>query len=126
MTKHGHVHWSELQTRDVESARKLYGETFGWSFESMEMEDGLYWVAMQDGEAVGGLFEMHGPHFEGVPTMWMTYFAADDVDAALGKATTLGAEIVRPAFDVPGVGRIAILKQPDGAVVGWMTPSEGG
>jgi len=38
------------------------------------------------------------------------------------KAVKAGAKLMKPIFDVPGVGRIAILMQPGGAGVGWMTP----
>jgi uncharacterized protein len=31
---------------------------------------------------------------------------------------------MKPIFDVPGVGRIAILLEPGGAGVGWMTPAQ--
>ena len=124
MARHGHVYWSELQTRDVESVKRLYAETFGWSFDAMEMEDGLYWVARRDEEMVCGLFEMQGPDFEGVPTLWMTYFAVDDLDGTIGRAEALGLQVLREPWDVPGVGRIAILRQPDGAMVGWITPED--
>jgi predicted enzyme related to lactoylglutathione lyase len=53
----------------------------------------------------------------------MSYIAVDDVDARVGKATKAGAKLMKPAFDVPGVGRIAILTQPGGAGIGWMTPA---
>ena len=52
----------------------------------------------------------------------MSYLAVDNVDARLKKAVAAGAEICREPFDVPGVGRIAILKEPGGAMIGWMTP----
>ncbi len=29
---------------------------------------------------------------------------------------------MRPIFDIPGVGRIAILTEPGGAGIGWITP----
>jgi len=48
--------------------------------------------------------------------------AVDNVDARVNKATAAGATLMRPLFDVPGVGRIAILREPGGAGVGWMTP----
>jgi len=47
----------------------------------------------------------------------------DDVDKRAKKATAAGASLMRPLFDIPGIGRIAILRQPGGAVVGWMTPA---
>lgn len=122
--KHGRFCWNELMTRDAEKARKFYADTIGWSFEGMPMENGIYWVAKSGDQGVGGVFEMKGPDFEGVPEHWMSYLAVDDIDARLRKATEAGATVMRPAFDVPRVGRIAILREPGGAVIGWMTPAE--
>jgi predicted enzyme related to lactoylglutathione lyase len=51
----------------------------------------------------------------------MAYLAVDDVDARVKKAQSLGAQLMRPMFDVPGVGCIAILREPGGAGIGWMT-----
>jgi predicted enzyme related to lactoylglutathione lyase len=53
----------------------------------------------------------------------MSYIAVDDVDARVKKAQALGAKLMKPVFDVPGVGRIAVLTEPGGAGVGWMTPA---
>jgi hypothetical protein len=126
MARHGTFYWNELMTRDVETARAFYERTLGWTFESMEMDEGgLYWVAMADGKPVCGLLDIAGPDYAGAPEMWFAYVAVDDVDARVAAAERAGAEIVRPPFDVPEVGRIAILRQPDGAHVGWMTPAGG-
>jgi uncharacterized protein len=119
MTSHGHFHWNELVTRDVEKAKKFYGSTIGWTFDGMPMPDGTYWVAKMGDQPVGGLFPIA---WDGVPEHWMSYLAVDDVDARVKKATAAGARLMRPAFDVPGVGRIAILTEPGGAGVGWITP----
>jgi len=75
------------------------------------------------GKPVAGLFPIDRPEFEGVPEGWMAYLAVDDVDARVKKATAAGAKLMRPIFDVPDVGRIAILTEPGGAGVGWMTPT---
>ncbi|EIM78289.1 glyoxalase/bleomycin resistance protein/dioxygenase [Nitratireductor aquibiodomus RA22] len=124
MTQHGQFHWNELKTRDAEKTKAFYGEAVGWTFDGMDMGDGqTYWVAMVGETPVGGIFTMAGPEFEGVPEHWMSYLAVDDVDAALEKAKGKGGEILREPFDVPGVGRIAILREPGGAVIGWMTPA---
>jgi predicted enzyme related to lactoylglutathione lyase len=53
----------------------------------------------------------------------MPYIAVDDVDARAKKAVAAGAKIMKPAFDVPDVGRILILKEPGGAGIGWITPA---
>jgi len=123
MWSHGNFYWNELLTRDAERAKRFYQQTIGWTFDSMPMEDGAtYWVAMLDNKPVGGIFPTNRPAFEGVPESWMSYLAVDNVDARVEKAVAAGAKLMRPIFDVPSVGRIAILTEPGGAGIGWMTP----
>lgn len=121
---HGEFYWNELMTRDVEKAKRFYGEAVGWGFEGMQSPDGTYWVAKMGDKPVGGMFQLTSPRFDGVPEQWMSYLAVDLVDARVHQATLLGATLMRPIFDIPGVGRIAILRQPDGAGVGWITPAK--
>ena len=121
---HGTFHWNELMTRDVERAKRFYRETIGWSFDPMPMPDGAtYWVAMLDGKPVAGVFSLAAPEYEGVPESWMSYLAVDDVDMRVEKAIKAGAKLMKPIFDVPNVGRIAMLMEPGGAGIGWMTPA---
>jgi uncharacterized protein len=119
---HGVVCWSELAVRDIARAQKFYAETLGWRFEAMPAPDMTYWIILSGEARVGGMFEMTGPQFEGVPEHWLTYIAVDDIDARLKKAIDAGAKICKEAFDIPGVGRMAVLAEPGGAVVAWMTP----
>ena len=124
MWSHGRFHWNELMARDVERAKRFYAETIGWSFTSMPMDGGrLYWCAMLDDMPVAGLFPLDALEFEGVPEGWMPYLAVDDVDRRAALAVKAGAKLMRPIVDVPGVGRIAILTEPGGAGIGWMTPA---
>ena len=120
---HGEFHWNELRTRDAERAKRFYAGVVGWSFEPSATPDGeTYWVALQDGKPVAGLFPLTSPRFDGVPESWMSFLAVDDVDARVAKAVKAGAELVMPVFDVPDVGRIAMLREPSGAGIGWITP----
>jgi predicted enzyme related to lactoylglutathione lyase len=120
---HGRFQWNELRTRDAERAMRFYKETIGWTFDRMSTPTGEpYWVANMDGKPVAGLFPLTSPQFDGVPESWMSFLAVDDVDARVAKAIKGGARLVMPIFDVPDVGRIAMLLEPSGAGVGWMTP----
>jgi predicted enzyme related to lactoylglutathione lyase len=121
---HGKFYWNELMARDVAKAKKFYADTLGWSFDATPMPGGgTYWLAKMNDELVGGIFDISGPDYEGVPEGWMPYIAVDDVDARAKKAVAAGAKIMKPAFDVPNVGRIVILQEPGGAGIGWMTPA---
>jgi uncharacterized protein len=124
MDNHGRFHWNELMTRDVEKAKKFYADTLGWTFEGMSMPEGTYWIATIEDEPVAGIFDINTPEYQGVAEMWMPYIAVDDIDARVRKAAQAGAKVTKEPFDVPGVGRIAMLTEPGGAGIGWMTPAE--
>jgi len=120
---HGQFFWNELRTRDPERAKQFYADTVGWRFEASATPDGqTYWVALCDGKPVAGLFELVSPAFDGVPESWISFLAVDDVDARVAKAVKAGADLVMPIFDVPSAGRIAMVREPGGAGVGWITP----
>ncbi len=124
MWSHGHFYWNELVTQDAEKAKAFYGDTLGWSFEGMQMDGGpMYWVCKIGDQPVGGILTMEGAEFEAMPEHWFAYLAVDDIDARIEKAVAAGANLARPVFDVPGIGRIAIVQTPGGAMIGWMTPA---
>ena len=122
--KHGVFYWNELLTNDVEAAVKLYSDVMGWSFDGVPMGEMTYWVAYLDGEPVAGVMKMPQGLPEGTPPHWMAYISVDDVDATVAKAKSGGATILNEPFDVPNVGRIAILQDTGGATIGWMAPTE--
>jgi hypothetical protein len=70
----------------------------------------------------GGL--MPKPEHVPGPAAWVTYLATDDVDATAAKAKQLGGSVLEPAFDVPSVGRIAVIADSTGAAVGLFKPLE--
>ncbi|WP_204113402.1 VOC family protein [Shimia biformata] len=127
---HGMVWWSELMTRDIKGALDYYTKTCGWEIDQMPMgDDGTYYIGKAHGTMITGMMDMTGmekmpgmEHLAQVPAHWMTYFAVDDVDAAAKATAEAGGEVIRAPFDIPGTGRIAILKDPGGAVLGLMTP----
>jgi uncharacterized protein len=126
MTAHGAFHWNELMTRNPQKAKDFYGKTLGWTFEDMPMGPEMtYTIIKSNGEMVGGMMEMKGPMFDGVPEHWFSYVAVDDVDKRVKKLKDAGGKVVREAWDVPDIGRIVIVTDPSGVAQGWMTPAEG-
>jgi len=123
MASHGFFHWNEFLARDVERAKRFYADTIGWTYLSVPTESGNnYWIAKLADKPAAGIFPLDKPGFEDMPERWMSYLAVDDVDARVKKALAAGAKLMRPIFDVRGVGRIAILTEPGGAGVGLITP----
>lgn len=124
MNGHGAFAWNELRTPDVEKAKAFFGDTLGWSFESFPASETPYWVAKAGDAYVGGLMDLDT--MPGAQPGWFGFIEVDDVDARITKAKAAGAEILREPFDVPTVGRVAILRDPTGVEIGWMTsPKQG-
>ena len=119
MYTQGSFCWRECGTRDAAAARAFYGALLGWTAVERPMAGGAgtYTILRRGDEDVAGLYEMSGPRFEGVPPHWATYVWHDDVDAAVVKARALGAEVLGGPFDIPDVGRMAVLRDPQGAVI---------
>lgn len=126
MAKHGSFFWSELNTGDVEKAKTFFGQTIGWTFATMPNGDRNYWIAFNDGVPQAGIVPLSIFAPPGAPPHWFSYLAVDDVDKRLEALITAGGVILRAPFDVPDVGRIAIVQDPTGAPMGWMTPVERG
>lgn len=126
MIKHGYFYWNERRTHKPAEFRKFYKDTLGWTFKDMPMPDGSSYALIVDGDQnIGGLMDLsQSPEHKDVPEGWCAFIAVDDVDARFAKAEEAGCKVLAPPFDVPGVGRIAMLMEPGGAEIGWMTPPD--
>jgi len=110
--------WNEVITPDVAAATRFYSEVLGVTWEDQPMEGGpAYTCLVVDGRQVGGAM---APPMEGISAHWNVYFNVDSVDDTIARATELGGTVVAPAFDVPGVGRMAVLADPQGAAFNLM------
>ena len=114
VNEHGALCWNELCTRDTAKAAEFYTGLFGWTAEEEEMSMGQYTMFKNDGNFNGGMMEI--PEDWGdVPLHWTAYFAVDDCDGAVSTATSNGGNVVMGPMDLPEVGRIATLSDPQGA-----------
>lgn len=125
MVPHGKFYWNELLTDDVDKARTFYGATLGWSFDEMPMSGGgTYFIAMLGDEPVAGIMDKADIVPPQVPPHWFPYIAVDDVAARVKALEANGGQVLRPPFDVPAIGCIAIVTDATGAPFGIMTPVE--
>ena len=115
--------WHELNTWEPEVAIAFYGRTLGWQFDAAPLPDGSdYWIAIKEGRPVGGVFALTAPAYAGIPSHWMTYMAVADIAQAERDAANAGGEIMRPAAHVPGVGKLSVVADSTGAVIGLIEP----
>jgi uncharacterized protein len=106
--------WNELNTRDLPAAKAFYEAVFGWNANELAMGDATYTEWRLGDKPVAGMLAVPEMVPAEVPAHWLVYFAVDDTDAAVVKATGTGATVLVPPTDIPP-GRFAVLSDPDGA-----------
>src|SRR3954452_1354767 len=104
--------WHELTSPDLPTATRVYADVLGVEWQSMPMETADdYTCLIVDGRPVAGAFP---PPMEGIPPHWEVYVNVEDADATAEKARGLGGQVLQAPWDVPGVGRMSILMDPQG------------
>ncbi|WP_130618280.1 VOC family protein [Dyella amyloliquefaciens] len=115
----GHWCWHELHATDDEKALRFYESLFGLEHDSMPAGEETYYVLKSGDHARGGL--VRNPGGAG-PSLWLPYVLVTDVDAAAHKAETLRAEVATAPENIPGIGRYAMLLDPQGALFAVFLP----
>jgi uncharacterized protein len=119
----GSLVWTELMTPDTNQAGAFYSGLFGWRPQSMDMGGGMTYTVFNRGDVGAGGMMGIPPDMQGVPPHWKPYFAVENADATVAKATQLGGKLIVPPTDIPGTGRFAIIEDPQGATFGILKPS---
>ena len=109
--------WIELGTSDTDAAQKFYRSLFGWEAQDTPAgPDMVYTMLKLRGREVGAMYKLRAEQTtHGVPPNWMSYIAVASADDAAKKAASLGGTLMADAFDVMDVGRMAIVRDPQGA-----------
>lgn len=108
-----HAAWVDITSTDAPASRAFYAELFGWRLRTVESLDYAL-VEPGPGTLPGGIGSADEAHPPGVTT----YFSVPDVDLTLIRATALGAKVATAPWSVPGLGRMAVILDPDGNRVG--------
>jgi len=112
--------WHEIYAPSVEKSIEFYTNALEFETTSMEMEGmGAYHMLTRHGQPVAGVVK---PHMEGTPAHWATYISVDNVDKRIEKVVEHGGKLIVPAMDVPTVGRMALISDPQDAYVWIFTP----
>lgn len=114
--------WMDLSTSDPDKSAAFYGAVFGWGCVDQGADYGHYRIWQSDGHTVGGA--MKPPEGSGIPDAWCVYLRVDDADKAAALAIENGGAVLMPVMDVLTLGRMAIISDPSGAVLGMWQPGE--
>ncbi|MDP1899650.1 MAG: VOC family protein [Rubrivivax sp.] len=112
----GAFSWSELVTTDPASAAEFYAKLFGWNVKAPDEAMGGYRVVNVADTAVAGIMAIP-KDAPPMPPHWGCYVTVGNVDETVGRSTSLGGKVLMPPMDIPGVGRMAVLQDPQGAVL---------
>lgn len=117
MTTPGNSGWIEFSGPDTAEARAFYTDVMGWTINEMPMQSGGSYAVISIGEnGIGGFSPM--PAEEGV---WTVYITVEDVDAATERARNGGGTIIVEPWTMPGVGRMSVFTDPQGARIALIT-----
>jgi uncharacterized protein len=114
--------WVDLMVPDAAKAKAFYGALFGWEFRDQGPESGNYNLCFVDGRQAAGLGQSDPE--EGIPAVWTTYLATEDVTATLAAATAAGGKVIAEPMEVMTQGTMALLADPTGAVFGLWQAAE--
>ena len=117
MTTPGNTGWIAYSGPDSAAARAFYGDVVGWNIAEIPMKDGSSHPAIMVGDGpIGGFNPM--PSDKG---SWMIYVTVEDVDAAVAKAKEAGGKVISAPTDMPGVGRMSTIEDPQGGRISLIT-----
>ena len=124
-SKQGSPCWYELSTSDADAAARFYGEVLGWQVEDAGMPGFDYRQAKIDRHAVAGMTALPQADDPDAPAApgWLIYFVVDDADASAVAVRNTGGRLGAGPQDIPGVGRFAMLSDPQGAAFGVLQPA---
>jgi predicted enzyme related to lactoylglutathione lyase len=119
----GHFLWHELMTTDTAAAGPFYRKVVGWKPVAWD-QDPSYTMWMAGKTPMGGLMRIpdEAAAAKASPS-WMAYIGTDDIDATVRDVERLGGKVLRAAWEIPSVGKIAILQDPQGAVFAAYSPA---
>jgi predicted enzyme related to lactoylglutathione lyase len=117
--------WHDEMTNDIEGAQAFYGNVVGWNIADAGMGDRTYKILSAGEAGMGGLMPMPDEAREtGASAVWFGYLGVSDVDAFAKRVEKAGGSVHRQPADIPGVGRFAVVSDPQGATFILFTPKD--
>lgn len=114
--------WYELMTTDTAAAERFYCDVIGWTAAPFDASPMPYTVFSRSGNAgVAGM--MRRPDDMPMPPFWAMYVAVPTFDDAAAHITRLGGRGLSPVIDIPEVGRMQMMADPQGAAFYIMQPA---
>ncbi len=116
--------WYELMTPDPDGAKAFYDAVVGWKIDSTSsFPNGYRMIGRSDGKFAGGVLPIDSEMAKhGAKATWLGYINVEDVDRTAASIAQAGGQIYVEPTDIPNVGRIAMVTDPQGAPFYVMKP----
>ena len=116
--------WYELITSDIAGAKSFYDAVVGWNIaDKSDFPNDYRMIGRSDGKFAGGAMQITDEMTQhGAKPTWLGYILVADVDRSVAAIERAGGKTYMPAFDIPGVGRVAMVADPQGAPFYVMKP----
>ena len=113
----GSLAWQELVSSDCDAAKTFYSGLFGWQVQTVSAGPRVYtkFKAKRSETPSGGLVPLNHQHEGATASHWQAYFAVEDCDRSVNRAVSLGARLKSAPVNHSGLGRCAVLSDPQGA-----------
>jgi len=122
----GKVVWHDLLTEDPTAARRFYAGLFGWTFREVGLGRGQsYTVIKHDGRIIGGLVDARRIGGDVNVSRWIPVLSVSDMAAAVAAVRAAGGTVYQAPLDIPQRGSVAVVADPQGAVLTLLEPRGG-
>ncbi|MGE3797089.1 MAG: VOC family protein, partial [Thermomicrobiales bacterium] len=108
----GAVLWNELMTTELAASVTFHCQLFGWEVDQDVVDAGGYVIARRGPVAAAAIFS---PSVAASVSAWITYFDTPNIFDTIARAESLGATVIHPVTEIPGIGRTAWVNDPQGA-----------
>ena len=126
----GKIIWRDLLTHDPEASKRFYAGLFGWEFEGIGgasgfSNDSAYTLIRHNGRLIGGMIDTVALNGRNDISQWIVLMSVDDIDAAAARFSTGGGEVITPPTDLQRRGKVAVVADAEGALLGLLQTRDG-
>lgn len=126
----GKIVWRDLLTNDPAASQRFYGELFGWEFENIGEASNLrsnsaYTLIRHNGKLIGGMVDTVALNNRSDISQWVVLMSVEDLDTRVADVKAGGGEIVAPPTDLQARGRLALIRDAEGALLGLLETRDG-
>jgi uncharacterized protein len=117
--------WRDLHTENPAAVKAFYAGLFGWEYVESTAMGRPYTLVKSGGQYIGGIVKAERQVPQQPNSQWLSYLSVPDVDRAAERTRAAGGSVLRAPFDLPRVGRGAVVIDPQGAPLGLLRASFG-